>query len=401
MSEKSEALVRLRAAPWLKSAPLRKILAALDGEGATTLIVGGAVRDTLLGSRSAGTEIDLATTLLPEEVATRARAHGIAAIPTGIDFGTMTLAFDEKSFEVTTLRHDVETDGRHAVVRFGTDWAEDAKRRDFTLNALYCSADGELRDPLDGLEDCLAGRVRFIGDAATRIAEDRLRVFRFFRFSASHGGEVFDPAGLKASIAAAGTLGRLSAERIGHEMTRILALPKCARTLTAMTEAGILDIDGRTLDRLRHYERIAEVPGLAGRLALLTGSDGLDALKSRWRLSNALVRQAQSVGQAAGLIAADRLAEAAYRFADLGDAASDVAAAEADWPDAEARAIRQKLAAYAPPDFPISGATLLGHGFAPGPDLGALMSRLEAAWINSGYALTRDELLALARRPRD
>ncbi len=396
MSAADQARQRLETANWLKERDLQAVFAALGGDTGAVRVVGGAVRDTLLG-RGTPSEIDLATTLLPETVMQRAEACGIAAVPTGIAFGTVTLVVDRRGFEVTSLRRDVETDGRHAVVRFGTDWTEDARRRDFTLNALYCGPDGTLFDPLGGIEDCLAGRVRFIGDAASRIEEDRLRIFRFFRFSASHGGEVFDAAGLKACAEAANDLGPVSAERIGHEMTRILALPRCVNTLKAMADIGLVALDAAGLQHLRRYEKTAAQPQLAGRLALLADGIGLARLKTDWRLSNALVRQIEATTRAADLIGVRRLAEAAYRFPEAKDVATDIAAARLGWPKAQTDDVRRLVMAYNPPAFPVSGAMLLQHGFTPGPELGVLLSRLETAWIDSGFTLTGTDLVARAR----
>ncbi|MEQ1771499.1 MAG: CCA tRNA nucleotidyltransferase, partial [Devosia sp.] len=234
------ALQRLKDADWLRDAETRGLFALLDGAQGRTRAVGGAVRDTLTDRQRERADLDFATELLPEEVMARAKAAGIAAYPTGIEHGTVTLRGEHLVAEVTTLREDVDTDGRHAVVKFGTDWTRDAQRRDFTLNALYVGADGELFDPLGGAEDCLAGRVRFIGNAAERIREDRLRVYRFFRFSASHGNEHFDEVGLTAVTRAAGDLDELSAERVGFEMRRMLSLPRVSKTLRAMVVAGVL-----------------------------------------------------------------------------------------------------------------------------------------------------------------
>ncbi|HEX4016097.1 MAG TPA: hypothetical protein VHX15_05110, partial [Frankiaceae bacterium] len=217
---------RLTNAEWRMRPETRRIFSLLDGAAGRTRAVGGIVRDTLLDRQRDDAEIDFATELLPDEVMQRAGEAGIGVYPTGIEHGTVTLRLGEFAAEVTTLRQDVATDGRHAKVRFGTDWVRDAERRDFTLNALYVGSDGALFDPLHGLDDCLAGRVRFIGDADRRIAEDRLRVYRFFRFSASLGGERFDDEGLTAVGRAANDLGDLSAERVGGEMRRMLELPK-------------------------------------------------------------------------------------------------------------------------------------------------------------------------------
>ena len=201
---------RISDAEWLSRPAVQAIFAALDGPDGRTRAVGGVVRDSLIGRIREHADIDMATEFLPVTVMQRAKAAGIAAYPTGIEHGTVTLRLDETTVEVTTLRQDVVTDGRHAQVQFGTDWVADAERRDFTLNALYCDADGRLFDPLGGAGDLLNGRVRFIGDAARRIAEDGLRVYRFFRFSASHGGEQFDAEGLAACRDAADDLEHIS-----------------------------------------------------------------------------------------------------------------------------------------------------------------------------------------------
>src|SRR5690606_29914829 len=191
-------------AEWLQREETQTLMRLLAGETGRTRAVGGIVRDTLLDRPRENTDIDLATELLPHEVTLRAERGGAIVHPTGIEHGTMTVRLGALVAEVTTLREDVETDGRRAVVRFGQDWARDAGRRDFTLNALYAGIEGDLFDPLHGLADCIAGRVRFIGDPVRRIEEDRLRVYRFFRFSASHGGEQFDPEGLAACASFAG-----------------------------------------------------------------------------------------------------------------------------------------------------------------------------------------------------
>jgi poly(A) polymerase len=212
----------------------------------------------------------------------------------------VTLKAGDLVAEVTTLREDVETDGRHAVVRFGIDWSKDASRRDFTMNALYVGGDGALFDPLKGLGDCIAGRVRFIGDPDQRIAEDRLRVFRFFRFCASHGRQRFDEAGYLACARAAGDLGALSAERVGAEMIRILALPKVAVTLGKMVDAGVLALPCN-IETQAHYEKLARVPTASGRLALmLHGGNGV-RFSTAWRLANRTFADAEAVLSAARL----------------------------------------------------------------------------------------------------
>ena len=191
-SSRAEAPPSLKDAAWLKRPETARVFAALSGDGIETRAVGGAVRNTLLGRPV--TEVDLATTAVPDTVMARARKAGLKAIPTGIAHGTVTVVADGTPFEVTTLRRDVETYGRHAKVAFTEDWEEDARRRDFTLNALYADADGALYDPLGGYADLVAGRVRFIGDATARITEDYLRILRFFRFNAYYGKGPLDAA---------------------------------------------------------------------------------------------------------------------------------------------------------------------------------------------------------------
>jgi poly(A) polymerase len=385
----------LAKADWLNRPEMQAIFAALDGSRRRTRAVGGAVRDAVMG-RDHGNDIDLATELLPEEVMARAKAAGIASYPTGIEHGTVTLKLGDTLAEVTTLRSDVETDGRHAIVAFGTDWVEDARRRDFTLNALYCAADGTLYDPLDGAEDARNGRIRFIGDAAQRIAEDGLRVYRFFRLTASHGGERLDPDGLTACAAAVGELGHLSRERVGSEVMRMLALPKVGLTLAVMSEIGLLPLSDAALRALVAYESLGGQSATT-RLALI-GGDRLDALQADWRLSNDAVVAARNIARAATLLGEDRIAEAAYRHGEAAVEGLAAAAAMGAWGLARLAEAARVLGAMVVPPFPVSGHDLAGLGFAPGPALGQELARLERAWIESGFALGKGELLALVVR---
>ena len=338
-------------------------------------------------------EIDFATELLPDVVMRRAADAGIGAYPTGIEHGTVTLRVGELVAEVTTLREDIETFGRHATVRFGKNWTRDAERRDFTLNALYAGMDGQLFDPIGGIEDCLAGKVRFIGDADTRIAEDRLRVFRFFRFSASHGQEQFDANGLAAVTRAAGGLGELSAERVGNEIRRMLGLPKVARTMQAMADAGVIGLPWPLLEKLGAYERRAHKANLAARLALIVATVGGDDIKDRWRLSNDEIAVSASIVAAARLLIDFHINEAAYRYpAALADAV-EVAATLAGWTEAGKSAVLEHLEGIDVPRFPITGSDLIEIGFRPGPKLGAELERLERRWIASDFRLDRSALL--------
>ena len=397
MSAVATAEGRLRDAEWLSRSATQAIFAALDGATGRTRAVGGVVRDTLLDRHRGDADIDMATELLPTEVTKRAQAAGIAVYPTGIDHGTVTLRLGDTMAEVTTLRRDVETDGRRAQVAFGSDWVEDAKRRDFTLNALYADATGTLFDPLQGLDDCLAGRVRFIGTPAQRIAEDGLRVFRFFRFSASHGGEQFDPAGEAACAAAVGKLGHLSAERVGSEMTRMLSLRQVAATLRAMARIGLEPMGDATLQALKAYERQAGQPRFHGRLAVILDHQAPEALQQRWRLANVDIEAALAIRSASALLRAFKVNEAVYRFGPYLEMAIDLAAVEAGWGEAGKSAMQEQLDAIAPPRFPIGGKDLLALGMVPGPELGRTITRLEREWIDSGFTLDRSRLLELAR----
>lgn len=382
---------QLPQAEWLVRPEVQAIFAALDGREGKTRAVGGIVRDTLMGRLSPESDIDMATELLPVVVMQRAKAAGISAYPTGIDHGTVTLRLNETTVEVTTLRRDVETDGRHAQVQFGTDWVEDAKRRDFTLNAIYCGFDGELFDPLKGAGDALAARVCFIGNAAERIAEDGLRVYRFFRFSTSHGGEKLDAEGLSACQLAVGKLDHLSAERVGSEMLRMLALPKIALTIAVMNEIGLLSLSRSELSAILRYEVLGG-HSPAARLALLAGAD-IDAQQERWRLSNASVDAARCVSLAASLMSEDQVALAVYRYRDDAIEGLAVAAAQHNWPRDRLMEAAREIARLPNPDLPVSGKDIVEKGISPGPEIGIALARLEALWVQSAFSLTRDQLL--------
>ena len=383
-------------ADWLVRPQTRAVLAALTADGAEARAVGGAVRNALM--RVPVKDVDIATTALPEDVVELARRAGLRAVPTGFEHGTVTVVADKVPFEVTTLRQDVETFGRRARVTFTTEWPQDAMRRDFTMNALYAGMNGALFDPLHGLADCLAHRVRFIGEPSERIAEDRLRVYRFFRFSASHGNQQFDAAGLAACGAAANQLGGLAAERIGAEMRKMLGLPRVAKTIARMRDLAILDLPSTVVERLSGYERRARKPTFQARLALLLVASGAGPMQSLWRLSNDDIAVATAILAAARLIVDFQLNEAAYRYPAALTDAIDVAATLADWGDAGRLAVVEQLRRLDVPQFPVRGNDLLGIGMPAGKALGRELERLERAWIESGFALDRQALLELASR---
>ena len=398
MNRSRGALVRLRSAAWIAREETQAIFALLEGDAGRTRAVGGIVRDTLIGLARSDTDVDMATEIPPREVMARAQRAGIAAYPTGLEHGTVTLRIGEFVVEVTTLREDVETDGRRARVKFGTDWRRDAERRDFTLNALYANADGTLFDPLGGLADCLAGHVRFIGDADQRIAEDRLRIFRFFRFCASHGRQQLDADGLAAVQRFAGDLSAVSAERVGAEMRRMLSLPRIAKVLGVMARIGILELRPELLKQLARYERLDGGVEFAERLALLAGTMGADHLQAAWRLSNGEMSKAGELLAAAKLLNAGQLHEAAYRHGPHRLGGLRVAAALGGWGDEQFAAARDSLEALVVPHFPVNGNDLAGLGMAPGRSLGVELKRLEAIWIESGFTLDRKALLERVRR---
>lgn len=405
----SPALPSLAAADWLAAAPVRTIFSLLQQGGDEGRIIGGAVRNALFGLPI--TDIDFATTATPDRVTSRAEAAGIKVVPTGIDHGTLTLVHDGRAFEVTTLREDVETDGRRAVVRFGRDWQADAERRDFTINALSVDAQGVIHDPVGGYPDIVARRVRFIGEAERRIAEDRLRILRFFRFHAQYGAGEIDADGLVASIRAREGLRDLSAERIGQETRKLAAAAGVVETATIMQETGILGVvlGGvgylGALGRLMAFEQAAgDPPAIALRLAALACRVEEDAerLAARLRLSNA-----ERDRMSAGLVAGRRFAilpnpAAARRLLyGLGvEAYRDGVALAAAWgrgppDDASALDLHGLAERWPPPRFPLGGRDLMSAGIPAGPAVGDALRKLEAWWIDQDFA--PDELALRAR----
>jgi poly(A) polymerase len=398
-----------KAAEWLKRPDTGRVFAALAAPGVETRAVGGAVRDTLLGLKV--TEIDLATTALPEQVMTLARNAGLKAVPTGIEHGTVTLIADGVPFEVTTLRRDVETFGRHATIAFTEDWQEDARRRDFTLNALYAGSDGTVFDPLSGYADLITGRVRFIGDAEARIKEDYLRILRFFRFNAYYGKGPLDPEGLRAAVKLRGGMEQLSAERVAAELRRLLVAPQAKRAVEALFDYGLLSGLLGGVPRLERLDRVIAVEGALGlvpdamvRLAALVVFVAEDAerLAARLRLSNAeqavlalgAADHAESglPDEAAAMRALYRLGTSAFA-ADVLIAWADAGAAPDDRSWREAFDLPKRWQALA---FPLRGSDIMPLGDLEGPEIGAMLRRLEAEWVAGGFILSREALLARA-----
>jgi poly(A) polymerase len=403
---------------FLQDASLQAIMDAVENAGGEIRVNGGAIRNALLGEPT--TDVDLSTTLEPRHVTDVLLRAGIKVVPTGIDHGTVTAVAGSRGYEITTLREDVETDGRHAVVRFGTDWAADAMRRDFTLNALYCDRTGRLYDPLDGYGDLLARRIRFIGDADRRIAEDRLRILRFFRFFAWYGHGRPDAESLRACVRARDGLASLSAERVWHELKRLLAAPDPVRAILWIRTAGVLDKvlpesskwGTDLVPRLIAVEReLGWQPDPLLRLMAVIPprEDAVKTLAERLKLSNTeaarLAAWAKAVLPAAATTA-DELEKLLYRSdpAAILDRLKLERARLQDAPGEKDAALREqveKLISHAgnwrKPVFPLKGQDLIAAGMTPGPQMGKLLASLESRWIDSGFALSREQLLEVPR----
>jgi poly(A) polymerase len=407
MSVAAVARLTREQTPWLAAGPLARLLGALDADGEQARVVGGAVRNTLLGL--APGDIDVATTALPVEVVRRANAAGFHSVPTGIEHGTVTVVVEGKPFEVTTLREDIETFGRHAVVRFGRDWRADAERRDFTINALFLARDGEVIDFVGGLADVAARCVRFIGDAATRIAEDYLRVLRFFRFFAAYGAGAPDAAGLSACIRARDELVRLSRERVRVEILKLMAAPRAAETAVIMADSGILDrvlggvADLASLARLTEIENTLKLdPDPVRRLGALAVRIEEDAarLRDRLRLSNDEYRRLRSMAEARRIGAPFGAAHALlYRLGadDYRDRVLVAFARSRAKPEDRTWQGHVALPAHwTPPKFPLAAKDFIERGVEKGPALGQALEAAEEAWIAAGFPADAAAISAIA-----
>jgi len=372
---------------WRARPGLDALTDVLGGQQGLSRFVGGAVRDALLGIPVA--DLDLATALSPDDVLARLRAAGIRAVPTGLQHGTITAVLESGPVEVTTLRRDVTTDGRHATVAFTDDWREDAARRDFTINALYADPNtGALFDYFGGLEDLAARRVRFIGDPLRRIAEDHLRILRFFRFLARFG-DTPDAEGLDACTVRARDLMALSRERIRDELLKLLVARDAVRVVTLMLTRGILEpvvpeiVTADRLDALAAREaQLGATPDPVRRLAALLPRDAAlgDGIGARLKLSNAQRKRLVLALTDGGTESARALA---YRIGR--EAAEDrllLAAAS----DGEAMHAWQQLAGWEIPRLPVTGGGLVERGLAKGPDVARALRAIEDQWIAEGFA---------------
>ncbi|HWA90430.1 MAG TPA: CCA tRNA nucleotidyltransferase [Rhizomicrobium sp.] len=388
--------MKLERQAWMRAPETLAVMAAL-GEAR---FVGGCVRNALLGEPVG--DIDIATPLPPDEVTRRLQAAGFKAVPTGIAHGTVTAVANGKPFEVTTLRRDVETDGRHAVVAFTGDWAEDARRRDFTMNALYADADGEVLDSVGGVDDLKAGRVRFVGDAVTRIREDYLRILRLFRFHAWYGRGEMNGDALRAAASEKAGIAGLSAERIQKEMLRLLEAPDPMPSLRAMAATGVLQavLPGE-LD-LARLERLVAIdtdnffaPDAVLRLAALGGGQTL-------KLSNAQKDRLDDLADAdekiVSYLSIKEVRRLLYklgpsRFKDrvfLKWAEDPKPSNGVQW-----RALLALAESWARPRFPLTGSNVMAAGVPEGPLVGRVLGEVEDWWIDSDFT---DDAFSLAER---
>lgn len=390
---------RLENAKWLQHGPLVRLLDVLDRDGEEARVVGGAVRNALLGMPIH--EFDVATTAEPQTVVARAEQAGFKTAPTGIDHGTVTVIVEGRPFEVTSLRQDVETYGRKAKVAFGRDWKADAERRDFTINALSVTRDGTVHDYVDGLSDLAARRVRFIGRAPDRIAEDYLRILRFFRFHAAYGEGLPDAEGLAACIAARAGLASLSRERIRMELLKLLAAPHAVPVLAVMSETGLLvSLLGGVplLASLSNMMKAENAIGLAadpvrrlGALGVIVPEDA-ERLTHRLRLANAEHDRLESMSNGWWRVCARSSAREMRallyrlqtdRFVDrilLAWSRSPESLSDAHWQDIAGLPRR-----WTPPDFPIAAADAMARGVPKGPLLGQVLRGAEDAWIAADF----------------
>ncbi|MDA7947020.1 MAG: CCA tRNA nucleotidyltransferase [Hyphomicrobiaceae bacterium] len=400
----------IAGAEWLSWPGTVRVFEALCAGDHTALAVGGAVRDTLLGRPVQ--DVDFATDAPPERVMELAQAAGLKAIPTGIRHGTVTVVADYRGFEVTTLRRDVETFGRHATVAFTEDWVADASRRDFSINALYADADGTVFDPLNAIADIEKPHVRFIGDALARVAEDYLRILRFFRLNAELETEDFDTESLSACVRGRAGLHGLSGERVAGELKRLLGAGGAVMSLRKMFDFGLLVEILHGAPNISRFERLAAIEAALDEEAdamLRLGGIGVfvredaERLAATLRLSNVerdrlvMFARLPAVAEASDESELRRLV---FRFGKDGahDAAlkswacSEKPASNVAW-----RKLVQRIARLPVPEFPLQGADLVELGAAEGPAVGKILKQLEAQWLESGCTESRKNLLAAAK----
>ena len=387
----------LADAPWLKTKESRRLMDVLTSGSVPARFVGGCVRDALLGQIDPHVDLDVATPLLPDQVIERLEAADIKAIPTGITHGTVTALVRDQSFEITTLRKDIACDGRHAEVAFTDDFEEDAARRDFTINALSVDRDGRLFDYFDGQLDLQAGRIRFVGEAETRVREDYLRILRFFRFFARYGQPPVDRDALEACREGADGLTRISGERIRAEMLKLLASGNPIAALTLMIENNVLqkilpiDVDLTPLKRLLTSAPDSD-PLLRLAAMLRSSPDTKSTLTAAatWKLSNAETARLERLTQTPLLnlpLSASESLKKTYRLGE--NTYLDLLKLSAQTPED----LQTALPIPRTPPFPLTGQDLIDKGVAPGPDLGKRLKQLEAWWLDNDLEPDRNATL--------
>jgi poly(A) polymerase len=402
---------QLADAAWLKDGEVSRLLPVLNRDDEEARVVGGAVRNALL--RLPVGEIDVATTAMPEEVTRRVEAAGWKAVPTGIEHGTVTVVINGHPFEVTTLRRDIETFGRHARVMFGRDWRADAERRDFTINALSAAADGAVFDYVGGLDDIAARRVRFIGDPQQRIAEDYLRILRFFRFHAFFADGPPHADGLLACIRARSGLDTLSRERVRMELLKLFVAPRAAATLVVMGESGLLGPVLGGVPYVADFAKMADVEAALGldadpvrRLGALgvMVSEDAERLAQRLRLTNAEAERLTAldtwwrVSPSAGEQAARTLLYRLGLQSFIDRVLTAWTRARADAADREWRALASLPQRWTAPAFPLKAADFTRRGLAAGPALGVAMRAAKEAWIAADFPADSGAIEAIAER---
>lgn len=408
---------KLPNAGWLDNTDLQSLLEILCANGEEAMVNGGAVRNSLLNEPVA--DVDISTTLLPKKVIKYLESENIKVVPTGIEHGTVTAVINKRPYEITTLRADIETNGRHAVVRFGRDWREDAMRRDFTINALYVDRHGIILDPLDGIDDIEARRIRFIGIAEDRINEDHLRILRFFRFFAWYGRGAPDRESLKACVRMKHLIAELSVERIWSEFNKLLSAPDPARAILWMRQSGVLNIvlpesEKWGIDAFHRLVRTESelewaVDPLFRLMSIIPPQANIvENLCARLKTSNSahsrLEGWANSVlpavdtdppglgkvlyqGSRQGIIDCMKLELTRLREAGASDDDAFVDAAKI-------AKLLEFAGSWQRPKFPVKGRDLIALGMTPGKEMGDKLNALELKWIESGFALDKKYLLA-------
>lgn len=418
MAHSLQDLSTIDDAEWIRSPATQRVFALLNQHGFVGRAVGGCVRNSLLKRLQSDddhtiapvTDIDFATTATPDQTLALAAAAGLRTVPTGLQHGTVTIIVHGEGFEVTTLRRDLATDGRHAEVAFTDDWALDAARRDLTINALYADADGTIFDPLGGLPDLHLKRIRFVGEARKRIQEDYLRILRFFRFFAQYGSGLPDGEGLAACIAERRGLARLSSERIHQELMKLLLAPGAAGTLKIMADHGLLTEVLPTVPQLNRLERLIPLDQRSDRALRLAGlcvqtSEDAQRITQHLKLSRnetAILNLAATI-QAAAHFEIGGSNDARRHLYNLGvdDYIRTITFLRALTPNLLSVHEWQQLMDlpdnWQIPAPPIAGRDIIKLGAKPGPIVGEIIQKLEQCWIDSDFSLERDFLIQKAR----